>query len=145
MITTKQILDRFGGFRSYVMTDIRTLVCAHYAFCRRPDSSSYVADILYKDKFFCDDIKNMSNGRPCCRKRCLWVNKTNMFTGSRQCLASIIIDAIISAFYKATHSTELVFNPATPDFFTPFCSEMLAFLFAMVHCGISEQQSGAKV
>ncbi len=58
------------------MTDIRTLIGAYYAFCRRPDTSSYVADLLYKDKFFCDEIENVSNGRPCCRKGCLWVNET---------------------------------------------------------------------
>ncbi len=70
------MLDRLDSFRSHSMTNIRTLVGAHYAFCRRLDTSSYVADLLYKDKFLCDDIENVSNGRPCCGKDCLWVNKT---------------------------------------------------------------------
>ena len=70
------MLDRLGSFHSYEITDIRTLVDTHYALCRRPDTSSYVGDLLYKDKFFCDDIENVSNERPCCRKSYLWVNKT---------------------------------------------------------------------
>ena len=70
------MLDRLGGFRSHAMTDIRTLVGAHYAFCRRTDTSSYVANLLYKDKFLCDNIENVSNGRPYCGKGCLWVNET---------------------------------------------------------------------
>ena len=76
MITTKKILDKFGGFHSYAMTDIRILVSAHYVFCRRPDISSYVADLLYKDKFLCDNMKNVSNGRACSGKGYLWVNET---------------------------------------------------------------------
>ena len=58
------------------MTDIRTLVGAHYAFCSWSDTSSYVTDLLYKDKFLSDDIENVSNGRPCYGKSCLWVNET---------------------------------------------------------------------
>ena len=70
------MLDRLGSFHSYAMTDIQTLVGAHYTFCKRPDISSYVADLLYKDKFLCDDIENVSNKRPCHRKSCVWVNET---------------------------------------------------------------------
>ena len=70
------MLDRLGSFRSNTMTYIWTLVGAHYEFCRQPDTSRYVADLLYKDKFLCDDIKNVCNRRPCCEKDCLWVNKT---------------------------------------------------------------------
>ncbi len=43
------------------MTDIRTLIGAHYTFCRRPDTSSYAADLLYKDKFLYDEIENVGN------------------------------------------------------------------------------------
>ncbi len=70
------MLARLGSFRSHSITNIRTLVAAHYAFCRWPDTSSYVADLLYKDKFLCDDIEKVSNGRPCCGKGGLWINKT---------------------------------------------------------------------
>ncbi len=70
------MLDRLGSFRSNAMTDIQTLVGAHNAFCRRPDTSSYVADLLYKDKFFCDDFENVNHKKLCCGKGCLWVNET---------------------------------------------------------------------
>ena len=57
------------------MTDIYTFVDSHYAFYRLSDISSYIADLLYKDKFFCDNIKNINNKRSCCGKGSLWVNK----------------------------------------------------------------------
>ncbi len=139
------MLDRLGSFHSHSMTNIRTLVGAHYAFCRRPDTSSYVMDLLYKDKFLFEDIENVSNGRPCCGKGCLWIKKRYILQVRGQFLAPIIVDAIVSVFYKAACSARLEFNPATTDFFTSFCPGMLAFLFAMVHCGISEYQGGAKV
>ena len=62
------MLDRLNGFHSHAMTNIRILVGAHYAFCRRPDTLSYIADLLCKEKFPCDDIEKVSNGRPCCGK-----------------------------------------------------------------------------
>ncbi len=43
------------------MSEIRNLVESHYAFCRRPDMSAYVTDLLYKDKYLCDDIENVGN------------------------------------------------------------------------------------
>ena len=70
------MLDRFGGFRSYAMTDIQILVGVYHSFCKRPDTSSYIANLLYKDKFLCNNIENVSNRRPYCGKACLWVNKT---------------------------------------------------------------------
>ncbi len=43
------------------MSEIRNLVGSHYAFCWRPDTSAYVTDLLYKDKYLCDDIENVGN------------------------------------------------------------------------------------
>ncbi len=60
-------------------------------------------------------------------------------------LTSIIVEAIVIVFYKMTCNAELTFNPATTDFFELFCAGILAFLFAMIHCGIKEYQSGIKV
>ena len=57
------MLDKLGSFRSHAMTKIRTLVGAHYVFCKRPDTLDYVAELLEKDKFLYDDIKNVSNER----------------------------------------------------------------------------------
>ncbi len=60
-------------------------------------------------------------------------------------LTPIIVEAIVIVFYKATHNAGLAFNSATTDFFEPYWTGMLAFLFAMIHCGIREYQSGVKV
>ncbi len=60
-------------------------------------------------------------------------------------LAPIIVEAIVIVFYKVTRNTGLALNLATTDFFEPFRAGMLAFLFAMIHCGIREYQSGVKV
>lgn len=38
----------------------------------------------------------------------------------------------------------MALSPATADFFTSFCPSMLAFLFLIVHCGISEYQGGVE-
>ncbi len=62
-----------------------------------------------------------------------------------QFLAPIIFEVIVIVFYKATRNAGLAFNPATTDFFEPFCAGMLAFLFAMIHCSIRKYQSGVKV
>ncbi len=43
------------------MSEIQNLVRSHYAFCRRPDTSTYVMDLLYKDKYLCDNIENVDN------------------------------------------------------------------------------------
>ncbi len=43
------------------MSEIRNLVGSHYAFCRRPDTSTYVTDLLYKDKYLYDNIENVGN------------------------------------------------------------------------------------
>ncbi len=60
-------------------------------------------------------------------------------------LALIIVEAIVIVFYQATRNARLVFNPATTNFFERFHTEMLAFLFAIIHYGIREYQSGVKV
>ncbi len=51
-------------------------------------------------------------------------------------LVFITVEAIVTIFYKATRNAGLEFNPAITDFFKPFCAGMIAFLFAMIHCGI---------
>lgn len=54
------MLDKLDNFHSYTMTKIRKLVGIYYEFYRRPDTLDYVAKLLEKDKFFYDDIKNVS-------------------------------------------------------------------------------------
>lgn len=60
-------------------------------------------------------------------------------------LTPIIVEVIVIIFYKATRNVGLAFNPATTDFFEPFSAGMLVFLFAIIHYGIREYQSGVKV
>ncbi len=101
--------------------------------------SGYIMDLLYKNKYFCDDIKNMDNlghGWEMCLTK---LQVQGRFS------TPVIVEAIVIVFYKATRNTGLAFNPATTDFFEPFCAGMLAFLFAMIHCGMREYQSGVKV
>ena len=70
------MLNRLSGFCSHAMTYIQTLVIIQYMFYKRPDISSYIADLSYMDKFYYDNIENMSNKKPCCKKSYLGVNKT---------------------------------------------------------------------
>lgn len=71
--------------------------------------------------------------------------KLCIFISLRAILAPIIIDAIISIFYKIACSAELVFNLLKANFFISFYLEMLICLFAMIHYKINKYQSDAKV
>ena len=62
------MLNKLDSFRSHAITKICTLVGAYYVFYRWPDTLDYVAKLLKKDKFFYDNIENMSNQRRYCRK-----------------------------------------------------------------------------
>ncbi len=55
------MFDRLGGFKSHSMSEIQNLFGSHYAFCWQPDMSAYITDLLYKNKYLCDDIENVSN------------------------------------------------------------------------------------
>lgn len=43
---------------------MRTLVDAHYLFYKWSHTSSYVTNLLYKDKFFYRKIENVNNKKP---------------------------------------------------------------------------------
>lgn len=43
------------------MTNIQTLVNTYYAFYRQLEFSGYILDLLYKNKFFCNNIKKVLN------------------------------------------------------------------------------------
>lgn len=57
----KQILDTLGSFMSYSMTKIQTFVRPYYIFCQRSDISTYIIDLLDKNKYLCDNIEKVSN------------------------------------------------------------------------------------
>lgn len=121
-------MDRLGSFRSHSITDIQTLVESHYAFRKQSNTSTYIVDLLDKDRYFYDDIENIGNWGH------VWDNISNNTTGPR----AIFADVIVIIFYKMAHNTRLIFNLLTIKFFDLFCHGMLAFLFAMIHCDISE-------
>ncbi len=133
------MFDRLGSFRSHSMSEIRNLVGSHYAFCWQPDTLAYVTDLLYKNKYLCDNIENVGNPghdwEMCLTKLQVW----------GRFLAPIIVETIVIVFFKATYNARLAVNPATTYFFKPFRAGMLAFLFAIIHCGIREYQSRVKV
>lgn len=137
------MLDKLSSFRSHTMTEIRILVGAHYAFCKRLNILDYTVELLEKNKFFCDDIENVNNSRHC--KSFYAYRLTNYIQVQRRFSALIIIDAIIIIFYKATQNSGLFFNVAISDFFNPFYLGILAFLITIVHCGINKYQSDEKV
>lgn len=64
------MLNKFGSVYNYAMTNIQILVNAYYAFYRLLKTSSYVVDLLYKDKYLYNDIFNINNGRRCYNKDC---------------------------------------------------------------------------
>lgn len=43
------------------MSEIQNLVRSYYKFAWRLDTSSYVVDLLYNDKYLYNNITNMSN------------------------------------------------------------------------------------
>lgn len=47
------------------MTEIETLVGVYYTFCNWPNNSDYVAGLLETNKFFFNDIENVSSQRHC--------------------------------------------------------------------------------
>ena len=55
-----------------------------------------------------------------------------------QFLAFIIIDLIVSVFFKATLNTRLAFKQVIAKYLNFFYARMLAFLFTMIHYSISK-------
>lgn len=64
-------MNKLDSFYNYVMTNTWILIDIYYAFYKRPNISSYVMDLLYKDKVLCDKIKNISNRKSWSWKSCL--------------------------------------------------------------------------
>lgn len=55
------MLDKLGSFYSYTITKIQIFINDNYAFYRLPNILDYVAKLLKKDKFFYNNMKNISN------------------------------------------------------------------------------------
>lgn len=53
------MLDRLVSFKSHFISEIWTLVGSNYAFCWQSNTSTYVAKLLEKNKYLCDNIENM--------------------------------------------------------------------------------------
>lgn len=94
------MLNKLNNFHSYTMTKIYILVDTYYAFCKRLDNLDYIAKLLEKNKFFCDNIENMNNQKHYYRSSVYRL--TNCIYVQGQFFALIIVDAIIIVFYKET-------------------------------------------
>ena len=55
------MFDKFSSFKSHFISKIQNLFGLHHAFCLWLDTSAYVMDLLYKNKYFCDNIKSVDN------------------------------------------------------------------------------------
>lgn len=74
------------------------------------------------------------------------INMSDKTISIRAIFNSLLLLMQLSLFFiKTIYNTKLAFNPQTTEFFELFCSRMLAFLFAIIYCGINEYQSGNKV
>lgn len=62
----------------------------------------------------------------------------------RQFLTFIIVDTMVIIFYKATYNIGLTFHLVITKWFDFFYTKILAFIFAIIHCNISEYQSRNK-
>lgn len=116
------------------MSEIWTLVRLYYTFCGRPNMLTYIADLLYKDKYLCDDIKNMNNWGLIIVEK-MYLTKLQVWG---RFWAPIIVKIIVIVFYKATYNAGLAFNLVIIEFFNIFCTRILAFLFGIVYYGISK-------
>lgn len=126
------MLDKLDSFHSLAIIEIQILISIYHIFYRWLDTSDYVAKLLEKDKFFYNNIENMSNPRY--HYTSFYVcGLPNYIKIQEQFLILIIINVIVIVFYKEIQTSRLFFNAAILDFFSPFCPKMLAFLFAIIH------------
>lgn len=88
------MLDRLRKFRSYIIIDIKNMIGVYKILYKQINILSYLANLLYRDLFFCNKIKNMSNRITCYGKRYLWVKKTiyiYRFEGNFQSLLLLML------------------------------------------------------
>lgn len=57
------MLDKLINFHSHAKKKIRILISAYYMFCKQSDILNYIIKLLEKDRFFYNNIKNISNQR----------------------------------------------------------------------------------
>lgn len=57
------MLNNLDSFHSLTKTIIQLLVSADCVFCKQLDILDYIIEWLEKNKFFCNNIKNISNNR----------------------------------------------------------------------------------
>lgn len=127
-----------SSFQNYTVTNNQTLVDIFYICYKQLKTLDYITDLFYKNNFYCNNTKNLSNKRKCYRKSYLWINKTLYLQIERQFLALIIVNIIVSIFYKTICNSGLIFYLAIANFVFLFCLEMLAFLFTIIYYKISE-------
>lgn len=62
------MLNKLDSYVSHIMTNIKILVSAYYAFCKWLEILRYITDLLYKIKFFCNNTQNLSSRKKCYKK-----------------------------------------------------------------------------
>lgn len=55
------MLDRFDSFKSHSMIEIQILVKSYYTFYQWLDISTYITDLLNKNKYLYNNIANVGN------------------------------------------------------------------------------------
>lgn len=108
------MLNRLGSFKSYSISKIRNLVRLYYAFYQQLDISTYITDLLSKNRYRVNDIENMSNWGYGCD------NVSDKTIGLKAIFSSYYYWHIDHDFYKVTYNTGFVLNLVTIKFFNSF-------------------------
>lgn len=115
------------------------MVGLHYKFYQQSDISTYVVDLLPKNKYLCNYIKNVGNWKY------IWANVSNKTIGLRAIFSPYCCWYHSNFFYKATCNARLAFNSINVKGYNVFYIRMLILLFTIIHCSISEYQRENKV
>lgn len=119
------------------------LIDTHFNFFIWSNTSDYVAKLLEKDQFLCNNIVNVINQSY--HNRNFAYELTNYIYVQEQFWALIIVYAIIFIFYIANQKFLLTSNTASINFLNIFYPNILVFLFAMIYYNISKYQNSRKV
>lgn len=55
------MLEKLVSFCSHAITNISTLISIYFIFCKSSNILKYIMIFLYNNRFFYDNIENMSN------------------------------------------------------------------------------------
>lgn len=96
------MLKKLDSYVSHIMTNIKILVSAYYVFCKGLEILRYIADLLYKIKFFCNNTQNLNNRKKCCKKNLDKLTKL-YFYRFKSNFESLLLLMLLSAFFKRSN------------------------------------------